>query len=88
MGERPQLDERSPDLAPQDRNAGRGLPALDIQHKLVFFTLLSTSPSARAPGNGAVVALSMKTGKVTWSHPLPPGSESSPLVHGLKRVPR
>ena len=58
-------------------------PALDIQHKLVFFTLLSTSPGARAPGNGAVVALSMKTGKVTWSHPLPPGSESSPLVHGL-----
>ena len=58
-------------------------PALDIQHKLVFFTLLSTSPGARAPGNGAVVALSMKTGKVAWSHPLPPGSESSPLVHGL-----
>ena len=58
-------------------------PALDIQHKLVFFTLLSTSPGARAPGNGAVVALSMTTGKVAWSHPLPAGSESSPLVHGL-----
>ncbi len=58
-------------------------PALDIRHKLVFFTLLSTSPGATAPGNGAVVALSMKTGKVAWSHALPPGSESSPLVHGL-----
>jgi outer membrane protein assembly factor BamB len=58
-------------------------PALDIRHKLVFFVLLSTSPGASSPGNGAVVALSMKTGKVAWSHALPPGSESSPLVHGL-----
>jgi outer membrane protein assembly factor BamB len=58
-------------------------PALDIEHKLVFFTLLSTTPGAHSPGNGAVVALSMSTGKVVWSHPLPSGSESSPLVHGL-----
>ena len=58
-------------------------PALDIRHKLAFFTLLSTSPGATQPGNGAVVALSMKTGKVAWSHSLGPGSESSPLVHGL-----
>ena len=58
-------------------------PALDVRHKLVFFTLLSTSPGAREPGNGAVTALSMKTGKVAWSHSLPAGSESSPLVHGL-----
>jgi outer membrane protein assembly factor BamB len=58
-------------------------PALDIRHKLVFFVLLSATPGASVPGNGAVVALSMKTGKVVWSHPLPPGSESSPLVHGL-----
>jgi outer membrane protein assembly factor BamB len=58
-------------------------PALDVAHDLVFFTLLSTSPGARTPGNGAVVALSMKTGNVVWSHSLPAGSESSPLVHGL-----
>jgi outer membrane protein assembly factor BamB len=58
-------------------------PGIDIRHKLVFFTLLSTSPGAGVPGNGAVVALAMKTGKVVWSHALPPGSESSPLVHGL-----
>jgi len=58
-------------------------PALDIRHKLVFFTLLSTSPGASVPGNGAVVAVSMKTGKTVWSHSLPGGSESSPLVHGL-----
>jgi outer membrane protein assembly factor BamB len=58
-------------------------PALDLRHKLVFFALLSTSPGAKVPGNGAVVAVSMKTGKVAWSHSLPAGSESSPLVHGL-----
>ena len=58
-------------------------PALDIRHKLVFFTLLSRTPGTRATGNGAVVALSMKTGKVAWTHGLPSGSESSPLVHGL-----
>jgi outer membrane protein assembly factor BamB len=58
-------------------------PALDIRHKLVFFVLLSRSPGARDPGNGAVAALSMTTGKVAWSHSLPAGSESSPLVHGL-----
>jgi outer membrane protein assembly factor BamB len=58
-------------------------PALDLRHKLVFFVLLSASPGARSPGDGRIVALAMKTGKVVWSHPLPPGSESSPLVHGL-----
>jgi outer membrane protein assembly factor BamB len=58
-------------------------PALDIRHQLVFFTLLSASPGASVPGNGRVVALSMKTGTIVWSHALGPGSESSPLVHGL-----
>jgi outer membrane protein assembly factor BamB len=58
-------------------------PALDIRHKLVFYALLSRNPGARVPGNGAIVAVSMRTGKVAWSHPLPGGSESSPLVHGL-----
>ena len=58
-------------------------PALDLRHQLVFFTLLSSTPGAKVPGNGAVVALSMKTGRTVWSHSLPPGSESSPLVHGL-----
>ncbi|HTP18194.1 MAG TPA: PQQ-binding-like beta-propeller repeat protein [Solirubrobacteraceae bacterium] len=58
-------------------------PALDLRHNLVFFTLLSTTPGAREPGNGSVVAVSMRTGRVAWSHSLPAGSESSPLVHGL-----
>jgi outer membrane protein assembly factor BamB len=58
-------------------------PALDVRHGIAFFTLLSATPGASVPGNGRIVALSMKTGKVVWSHALPPGSESSPLVHGL-----
>jgi outer membrane protein assembly factor BamB len=57
-------------------------PGLDLRHKLVFFVVLSTKPGARLPSNGRVVALSMRSGKVVWSHGLGPGSESSPLVLG------
>jgi outer membrane protein assembly factor BamB len=57
-------------------------PGLDIQHQIAVFVLLSTSPGATLPGNGRVVALSMRTGKTLWSHALPPGSESSPVVVG------
>ena len=58
-------------------------PALDTRHQLVFYTLLSRTPGERSGGNGLVAALSMKTGRTVWSRPLPAGSESSPLVHGL-----
>lgn len=58
-------------------------PALDLRHKLAFFTLLSTTPGASQPGNGRVVAVAMGSGRLVWSRPLPGGSESSPLVHGL-----
>src|SRR5205807_5696303 len=57
-------------------------PGLDIQHKLVFFVVLSTISGARLPGSGRVVALSMQTGKTVWAHGLGSGSESSPLVLG------
>ena len=43
-------------------------PALDIRHKLVFFTLLSTTPGAREPGQRRGRSGSMETGKVAWSH--------------------
>lgn len=58
-------------------------PALDVNDQLVIMPLLSDDPSAtqsQIPGNGRVVALSMRSGRVVWSHPVPPGSESSPLV--------
>lgn len=58
-------------------------PALDIGDRLVIAPLLSTNPSAtqtQVPGNGRIVAMSMGTGRIVWSRPVPPGSESSPLV--------
>jgi len=62
-------------------------PATDPKDGLVMMPLLSTNPGAMftgAPGNGRFVALSMRTGKTVWSHPVPPGSETSPLVwHGI-----
>jgi len=58
-------------------------PALGVRQKLVYVPILSTNPSApstQAPGNGRVVALSMSTGRVVWSHAVAPGTESSPLA--------
>jgi outer membrane protein assembly factor BamB len=34
----------------------------------------------RNPGDGALKALSMRTGRVVWSRPIPAGTESSPIV--------
>src|SRR5947209_10660422 len=62
---------------------GAASPAIDVRHQLVFFAFLSDTHGARVGGNGRVVAVSAKTGKTVWSHPLPAGSESSPVVHGL-----
>jgi outer membrane protein assembly factor BamB len=58
-------------------------PALGIAQGLVFIPVLSTDRNAQAsqsPGNGRLVALSMKNGREAWSHPVPPGTESSPLA--------
>ncbi len=57
-------------------------PGLDVRHKLIFVPTLSDSRDARLPGNGRIVALGIAKGRIRWSHPLPAGSESSPLVHG------
>ncbi len=60
-------------------------PALGVKQGLVFVPILSTNSSAprtQAPGNGRLVALSMKTGQIVWSHKVPPGTESSPLGWG------
>ena len=55
-------------------------PGFDIRDKLVFVPLLSDS--GRTPGGGRFAALSMKTGRIVWSHSVPAGTESSPLVWG------
>jgi outer membrane protein assembly factor BamB len=55
-------------------------PAIARRQQLIVVPILSDHGSS--PGGGRVVAVSMKTGHVRWSHSLPPGSESSPLVSG------
>jgi outer membrane protein assembly factor BamB len=55
-------------------------PALGVARGLVYIPVLSIN--SHSPGNGRFVALSMKTGKIAWSHPIPAGTESSPLVSG------
>ena len=58
-------------------------PAIGVHEGLVFFPLLSVNRNAgQVPGNGRIVALSMKTGRVVWSKVIAPGTESSPLVWG------
>lgn len=55
-------------------------PALAVKQGLLFVPVLSDH--GNKPGNGSFVALSMKTGKIIWRHPLPAGSESSPIAAG------
>jgi outer membrane protein assembly factor BamB len=55
-------------------------PAVGASQGLVFIPVLSTN--SHTPGNGRFVALSMKTGRIVWSHAIPAGTESSPLASG------
>jgi outer membrane protein assembly factor BamB len=55
-------------------------PAVDVREHLVVMVLLSMH--GHSPGGGEAVALSMRTGHVLWTHPVPAGSESSPIVNG------
>jgi outer membrane protein assembly factor BamB len=57
-------------------------PAVAGKDGLVVMPVLSVSHHSQVPGDGSFVALSMKTGRIVWSHPIPAGSESSPIVHG------
>lgn len=53
-------------------------PALDVSRHLLFVPVLSDTGTS--PGNGQFVAMSMKTGRIVWSKPIPAGTESQPLV--------
>src|ERR1035437_9494133 len=60
-------------------------PALGTAQGLLYVPILSTNanaPQTQAPGNGRLVALSMRTGHVVWSHDIPAGTESSSLAWG------
>jgi outer membrane protein assembly factor BamB len=55
-------------------------PALGVRQGLIFLPVLSLT--GHGPGNGALVALSIKTGHVVWAHKVPAGTESSPMSWG------
>ena len=55
-------------------------PAVDGRHGVLVLPVLSVA--GHVPGGGRFVALSLKTGRILWSHPDPPGTESSPIVSG------
>jgi outer membrane protein assembly factor BamB len=55
-------------------------PAVAAKAGLVLMPVLSTH--GHGPGAGQFLAVSIKNGHTVWSHPLPAGSESSPIVHG------
>jgi outer membrane protein assembly factor BamB len=58
-------------------------PAIGAREGLVFVAVLSTNANAgQHPGNGRLVALSMRTGRLVWARAVPAGTESSPLVWG------
>jgi outer membrane protein assembly factor BamB len=60
-------------------------PALGISQGLMYVALLSRNATAErtsTPGNGVFAALSMKTGQIVWSKPIPDGTESSPIAYG------
>jgi outer membrane protein assembly factor BamB len=55
-------------------------PAIGVRQHLLFVPILSNH--THSPGNGSLVAVSMKTGRVVWSHPVAAGTESSPMAWG------
>ena len=58
-------------------------PAIGVHEQMIFVPLLSTNPGAgQNPGNGRIVGLLQRNGKVVWSRPVPAGSETSPMVYG------
>jgi outer membrane protein assembly factor BamB len=57
-------------------------PAIAAREKLVLFPLLSKAANAgQHPGDGLFVALTMRGGHTAWKIPIPPGTESSPIVY-------
>jgi outer membrane protein assembly factor BamB len=55
-------------------------PAIDTKTGLLYVPLLSRT--GNSPGNGEFAALHMRNGKVAWTMPIAPGSESSSVVDG------
>jgi outer membrane protein assembly factor BamB len=61
-------------------NLAAASPAIAPHDQVVVMPVLSTH--GHSPGAGRFVGLSMKNGRILWSHDVPAGTESSPTVHG------
>ncbi len=57
-------------------------PSLDVAHKMLFVSVLSLKGSTIGAVGGELGAVSMLTGKILWTFPVPPGTESSPMIVG------
>jgi outer membrane protein assembly factor BamB len=57
-------------------------PSLDVKHKELFVSILSTTGNTIGSTNGEEAALSMRSGKILWTFPVPSGTESSPMIVG------
>ncbi len=55
-------------------------PAISARAGLVLMPVLSVA--GHSPGGGRFVALLARSGRIAWSVPVAPGSESSPIVGG------
>ena len=88
LGEGDRQAQRPRLLAAQARHAGGRLARRSTSATSSCTCRCCRRLRARAPGNGRFVALSMKNGRVVWSHPVPAGTESSPLVWGRTVVLR
>jgi outer membrane protein assembly factor BamB len=57
-------------------------PALDSKTQQLFVPVLSVNSAVINARDGEFAALSMKTGHIEWTFPVPSGTESSPIVVG------
>jgi outer membrane protein assembly factor BamB len=57
-------------------------PSLDVKHKELFVSILSTTCGTIGCSNGQEAALSMRSGKILWRFPVASGTESSPMIVG------
>ena len=57
-------------------------PSLDVRHKELFVSILSTTCGTIGCVNGEEAALSMRSGKILWTFPVSSGTESSPMIVG------
>jgi outer membrane protein assembly factor BamB len=57
-------------------------PSLDVRHRELYVSVLSVTGSTTGATGGEEAAVSMRSGHILWTFPVPSGTESSPMVVG------